>query len=70
MLVSDIVNFVFYEFSQKCIKTTEKHRLTVCGTLFGEKFFLLIFSSFYWFDQKNCLNKSKFSKGFAPYQTR
>ena len=27
------------------------------------------FIPFYWFDQKSCLNKSKFSSGFSPFQT-
>ena len=60
---------VLYEFPQKCFKTTQRPSLSVCGSLFGEKMFLLIFIPFYWFDQKNCLNKSKFSSGFAPFQT-
>ena len=60
---------VHYEFSQKCIKTTQRHGLAVCGSICGEKQFLFKFIPFYWFDQKSCLNKSKFSSGFAPFQT-
>ena len=44
---------VLYEFPQKCFKTTERHSLAVCGSLCGEKQFLLIFISFNWFDQKS-----------------
>ena len=57
VLVSEIVILclkgkVLYEFSQKCFKTTERHSLAVCGSLCGEKQFLLIFIPFYLFDQK------------------
>ena len=55
--------------SQKCFKTTERHSLPVCGSPCVEKHFLLIFISFYWFDQKkSCLNKSKISSGFEPFK--
>ena len=30
--------------------------------------FLLTFIPYYCFDKKNCLNKSKFSSGFAPFK--
>ena len=59
---------VLYEFPPKCFKTTEMHSLTVCGSYWVEKQFLLIFVPFYWFDQNNCLNKSKFSSRFAPFK--
>ena len=57
VLLSKIVTLwrkreVLCEFPQKCFKTTEKHSLAVCGSLWGEKQFLLIFVPFYWFDQK------------------
>ena len=57
VLVFAIVTFmskkkVLYEFPQKCFKTTERHSLAVCGSICGEKQFLLIFIRFYWFDQK------------------
>ena len=63
LLVSEIVTLclkkkVLYEFPQNCFKTTERPSLAVCGSLCGEKDFLLIFVPFYWFDQKSCLNKS------------
>ena len=46
----------------------QKDSLAECGSIFGEKKFLLIFIPFYWFDQKSCLNKSKFSSGFLPFK--
>ena len=55
-------------FPQKRFKTTERHSLAVCSSLSGEKHFLLIFIPFYWFEPKNCLNKSKISSGFAPFK--
>ena len=60
---------VLYEFHKKCFKTTERHTLAVCGSLCGDKQFMLIFIPFNWFDQKSCLNKSKFSSGLTPFQT-
>ena len=36
----------------KCFKTTERYSLAVCGSLCGQKQFLLIFISFYKFDKK------------------
>ena len=36
----------------KCFKTKERHSLAVCGSLYGEKLFLLIIIPFYWFVQK------------------
>ena len=38
-------------------KTTEMPSLAVCGSLCGEKQFLLIFIPFYWFDQKKLFKK-------------
>ena len=43
---------VLYKFPPKCFKTTERHSLRVCGSLCGEKQFLLIIIPFYWFNQK------------------
>ena len=37
---------LLYEFSQKFFKTTEGYSLAVCGSLCGEKQFLLIFNPF------------------------
>ena len=44
VLVSEIVTFmskkkVLYEFPKKCLKTTERHSLPVCDSLYGEFFF-------------------------------
>ena len=62
VLVSDIVilclkRIVLYEFLQTCSKTTERHSLAVCGLLFGEKQFLLIFICFYRFNKKKLLKQ-------------
>ena len=53
---------------KKYFKTTERHSLAVCGSLWGEKQFLLILIPFYCFNQKNCLNKTKFFSGFATFK--
>ena len=55
-------------FLKKYLKTKERHSLTVCGSIYGEKQFLLTFIPIYWFDQNSCLNKSIFSKGFAAFK--
>ena len=57
VLVSEIVILclkrkVLHEFPQKCFKTTEKHSLAECDSIWGEKQFMLIFVFFYWFYQK------------------
>ena len=39
------------------LQKTERHSLAVCGSVFGEKKFLLIFVPFYWFDQKQLFKK-------------
>ena len=57
MLVSELVPFLTKMksslwISLKNFKTRERHSLVVCGSLWGEKQFLLIFVPFYWFDQK------------------
>ena len=59
---------ILYEFPQKCFKTTERHSLAVCGSLCGGKLFLLIFTPFYFFDQKQLFTKSKFSSVFVPFK--
>ena len=74
VLVSAKDNFwskkkVLYEFHPKCFKRTERHSFAVCGSLCGEKQFSLTFIPFYCFlIKKICLNKSKFSSGFAPFK--
>ena len=59
---------VLYEFPPKCFKITERHSLAVCGSLFGEKLFLLIFIPLYWFDQKQLLKQIKFFSVVATFQ--
>ena len=59
---------VLYKFPPKCFKTTERHSLTVCGSVFGEKQFLLIYVALYWFDQNLLFNKSKFFSVYAPFK--
>ena len=39
--------------SPKMVQTTERHSLAECGSIWGEKQFLLIFVPFYWYDQKH-----------------
>ncbi len=57
VLLSEIVTFLikrefFSELTQECFKTTENHSLVVCGSIWGDKQFLLIFVPFYWFVKK------------------
>ena len=52
VLLSEIVTLLnkrrsFQWIAHKCIKTTEKHSLAVCGSFYGEKQFLLKFVPFY-----------------------
>ena len=73
VLLSEIVILclkrkVLYEFPQKSFKTTERHSLAVCGSICVEKHFLLIFSLVTGLIKNICLNKSKFSSGFAPFK--
>ena len=73
VLVSEIVTFMSNKksslrISPKILKTTEKQSLAGCGSLCGEKQFLLIFIPFYLFNQKKSLNISKFSTGYAPFK--
>ena len=72
-LVSAIVTFmsikkVLYEFPQKYFKTTEGHSLAVCGSLCGEKYFLLIYIPFNGLIKNISLYKSKFSSGFSRFK--
>ena len=71
----------FSEFHWKCFKTTEKHSLAVCDSIWGDKQFLFIFVQFYCFEQKKVftpnpnfllafllikhVNKSNFSEYFS-----
>ncbi len=73
VLLTEIVNClikkreVFSEFTRKCFKTTEKHSLAVCGSLWGEKPFLLIIVPFYLFDQKHLLKEIQIFLRIWPF---
>ena len=60
---------VLYELLQKCFKTTERHSLAVCGSLCGEKQFLLIFIPFYWFNQEQLCKQIKIFLRICLFQT-
>ena len=60
---------VLYEYPQKCLKTRERPSLAVCGSLCGEKQFLLIFILFYWFDQKQLSKQIQIFLSICPFQT-
>ena len=57
------------EFPQKYFKTKERYSLAVCGSLCGDKQFLLIFIPFYWFDQKQLFKQILIFLSFFLYQT-
>ena len=75
VLDSEIVNFMakkkssLYEFPPKCCKTTEKHSSVLCGSLCGEKLFLLIFITLYWFEQKYLFKQIQIFLSIFPFQT-
>ena len=63
VLISEIINFmserkVLYEFPQKCFKTTERHGLQICRSLYGEKHLCLYLSPCTGLNKNICLNKS------------
>ena len=60
---------VLYEFPPNCFKTTESHSLAVCGSICGEKQFLLIFIPFYLFDKKQLFKQIKNFLRISPFQT-
>ena len=72
MLLSEIVSFlskkeVISKFHRKCFKTTGKHSLAVCGSLWGAKQLLLIFVPFYWFYQKKLFNQIQIFLMICPF---
>ena len=74
MLFSERVTFLSQKrislwILQKYFKTKEKHSLAECGSLWEEKLFLLMFVPYTGLIKKRCLNKSKFSSGYSPFQT-
>ena len=71
MLFSEIVNFglkreFFNELARNCFKTTEKHSLAVCGSIWLEKKFLLRFPPFYLFDQKQLFKQIQIFLRISP----
>ena len=52
---------------KKSFKTTERHSLAVCGSLYGEKLFL-IFIPFYWFDQKQLFKQIQIFLRICPFK--
>ena len=72
MLICEILTLmskrkVLYEFTQKCFKTTQRHSLTLCGSLCGEKQFLLIFNPFSWFNQKKLFKQIQIFLRICPF---
>ena len=72
VLLSEIVTFwtkkeVLCEFPRKSFKTTEKHSLAVCGSVWGEKHIFLIFVPFYWFDQKELFKYIQIFPRICPF---
>ena len=73
VLVSEIATFMSKKksslwISTKMLQNNRTAKFRVCGSLCGEKHFLLKFIPLNWFDQNSSLNKSKFSSGFFPFK--
>ena len=71
VLVSEIVTFMSKKksslwISQKMHLYHIKSSLSVCGSLFGEKKFLLTFIPFYWFEQKHLFKQIKIFLRICP----
>ena len=73
VLYFQIVTFMFKKekFSMNFLKNVSKQLkgivLAVCGSLFGEKHFFLIFISFYWFDQKKLFKQIQIFLGICLF---
>ena len=72
VLLSGIATFwlkreFFCEYPQKYFKTTEKHCLAVCGSLWGEQLFFLIFLPIYWFDQIQLFKQIQILLRICPF---
>ena len=70
--LSEIVTFwnkkdVFNVLPQIFYKTTERHSLAVCGSLWGEKQFLLIFVPFYWLNKKQLFKQIQIFLRIYPF---
>ena len=59
---------ILSEFPRKCFKTIEKHSFAVCGSLYGEKNFLVQFVPFYWFVQKYLFKQILILFRIYPFQ--
>ena len=73
VILSEIANFMSKKkcsltISPKMLQKTERHGLEVCGSLCGEKQFLLIFYPYTGLIKNSCLNKSRYSSGFASFK--
>ena len=73
VLVSEIVTFLTKKIislwiSSKMLQNYKRNSLAVCGSIWGEKRFLLYLSHFTGLIKNSCLNKSKFSSGFVPFK--
>ena len=53
----------------KIASKQQKDSLAECGPLFEEKFFLLIFIPFYWFDQNQLFKQIQIFLRFFSFQT-
>ena len=74
VLVSEIVTFLTKKksslwISPKMLQKTERHSLAVCGSIYGEKHFMLIFIPFYWFDQKQLFKQIQMFLRICPFLT-
>ena len=54
-------------FPQNAAKQQKVHSLAVCGSLCGEKQFLLIFIPFYWFDQRQLFKQIQIFLRNCPF---
>ena len=72
VFVSEIITFltkkrIFLGISLKMLQNNRKHSLAVCGSLWWEKQFLLIFIPFYRFDQKQLFKQIQIFLWICPF---
>ena len=72
VFVSEIITFltkkrIFLWISLKMLQNNRKHSLAVCGSLWWEKQFLLIFIPFYRFDQKQLVKQIQIFLWICPF---
>ena len=70
--VSEIVTFllkskVLYEYPKIYFKTTERHSLAECGSLWGEKTVFVNVYSFHWFDKKQLFKQIQIFIRICPF---